>query len=133
MADLTSDFLGIKSPKPLAWQQAFTTHAERLSKLKNAIMAGRAADLRDLDRLESRFRSQLARYNAQFGDQALDLLEEALVRGVREQAVGEARGAVRARRARCCGTRRERLMRPRSTSAAVGVRWVRSRRRPVEP
>jgi phosphocarrier protein FPr len=33
-----------------AWQRAYTTHAERLSKLKNAIMAGRAADLRDVGR-----------------------------------------------------------------------------------
>ncbi|MGB5734795.1 MAG: phosphoenolpyruvate--protein phosphotransferase, partial [Thiohalocapsa sp.] len=33
-----------------AWQRAYTTHADRLSKLKNAIMAGRAADLRDVGR-----------------------------------------------------------------------------------
>lgn len=33
-----------------AWQSAYGTHAERLAKLKNEIMAGRAADLRDVGR-----------------------------------------------------------------------------------
>ncbi|WP_295399668.1 phosphoenolpyruvate--protein phosphotransferase [uncultured Thiocystis sp.] len=33
-----------------AWQRAYTTHAERLSRLKNEVMAGRAADLRDVGR-----------------------------------------------------------------------------------
>ncbi len=33
-----------------AWKQAYSTHAERLAKLKNEIMAGRAADLRDVGR-----------------------------------------------------------------------------------
>ena len=33
-----------------AWQRAYTTQAERLAKLKNAVMAGRAADLRDVGR-----------------------------------------------------------------------------------
>lgn len=33
-----------------AWQRAYSTHAERLAKLRNAIMAGRAADLRDVGR-----------------------------------------------------------------------------------
>ncbi len=33
-----------------AWQRAYTIHAERLAKLRNEIMAGRAADLRDVGR-----------------------------------------------------------------------------------
>jgi phosphoenolpyruvate-protein phosphotransferase len=33
-----------------AWQRAYATHAERLAKLKNEVMAGRAADLRDVGR-----------------------------------------------------------------------------------
>ncbi len=33
-----------------AWQRAYATHAERLAKLKNAVLAGRAADLRDVGR-----------------------------------------------------------------------------------
>jgi phosphocarrier protein FPr len=33
-----------------AWQSAYLTHAERLATLKNEIMAGRAADLRDVGR-----------------------------------------------------------------------------------
>ena len=33
-----------------AWQRAYTTHAERLARLKNEVMAGRAADLRDVGR-----------------------------------------------------------------------------------
>ena len=33
-----------------AWQRAYSTHAERLAQLRNEIMAGRAADLRDVGR-----------------------------------------------------------------------------------
>ena len=33
-----------------AWQRAYGTHAERLSRLRNELMAGRAADLRDVGR-----------------------------------------------------------------------------------
>jgi phosphocarrier protein FPr len=33
-----------------AWQQAYSTHAERLGRLRNQVMAGRAADLRDVGR-----------------------------------------------------------------------------------
>ena len=50
LIDIAESAIAKGKSAAFAWQRAYSTHAERLSKLKNAIMAGRAADLRDVGR-----------------------------------------------------------------------------------
>lgn len=50
LLDITESAIAKGKGAAFAWQQAYGTHAERLSRLKNAVMAGRAADLRDVGR-----------------------------------------------------------------------------------
>jgi len=50
LMDISDSAVAKGKSAAFAWQQAYLTHAERLSKLKNEIMAGRAADLRDVGR-----------------------------------------------------------------------------------
>jgi phosphocarrier protein FPr len=50
LIDIAESAIAKGKSAAFAWQRAYSTHAERLSKLKNAIMAGRAADLCDVGR-----------------------------------------------------------------------------------
>jgi phosphocarrier protein FPr len=50
LLDIAESAIAKGKSAAFAWQRAYTTHAERLAKLKNEIMAGRAADLRDVGR-----------------------------------------------------------------------------------
>ncbi len=50
LMDIAESAIAKGKSAAFAWQRAYSTHADRLSKLKNAIMAGRAADLRDVGR-----------------------------------------------------------------------------------
>ena len=50
LLDIAESALAKGKSAAYAWQRAYTTQAERLAKLKNAVMAGRAADLRDVGR-----------------------------------------------------------------------------------
>ena len=50
LLDIAESALAKGKSAAYSWQRAYTTQAERLAKLKNAVMAGRAADLRDVGR-----------------------------------------------------------------------------------
>jgi len=50
LLDIAESVLAKGKSAAYAWQRAYTTQAERLAKLKNVVMAGRAADLRDVGR-----------------------------------------------------------------------------------
>lgn len=48
LAEIADDCMARGKSAGFAWREAFTTHAERLAKLKNEVIAARAADLRDV-------------------------------------------------------------------------------------
>jgi len=48
LAEIADDCMARGKSAAFAWREAFTTHAERLAKLKNELIAARAADLRDV-------------------------------------------------------------------------------------
>ncbi len=50
LLDIAESALAKGKGAAFAWQRAYLTQAERLAKLKNEVMAGRAADLRDVGR-----------------------------------------------------------------------------------
>jgi multiphosphoryl transfer protein len=50
LLDIAESALAKGKSAAYAWQRAYLTQAERLARLKNAVMAGRAADLRDVGR-----------------------------------------------------------------------------------
>lgn len=50
LLDIAESALAKGKSAAYAWQRAYSTQAERLAGLKNAVMAGRAADMRDLGR-----------------------------------------------------------------------------------
>ncbi|UHD14358.1 phosphoenolpyruvate--protein phosphotransferase [Thiocapsa bogorovii] len=50
LMDIAESAIAKGKSAAFAWKSAFTTHADRLSQLKNEIMAGRAMDLRDVGR-----------------------------------------------------------------------------------
>jgi multiphosphoryl transfer protein len=50
LLDIADSAIAKGKSAAFAWQRAYSTHAERLAQLKNEIMAGRAADLRDVGR-----------------------------------------------------------------------------------
>ncbi len=50
LLDIAESALAKGKSAAYAWQRAYTTQAERLAKLKNLVMAGRAVDLRDVGR-----------------------------------------------------------------------------------
>jgi phosphoenolpyruvate-protein kinase (PTS system EI component) len=50
LMDIADSAIAKGKSAAFAWQRAYTTHAERLAGLKNEVMAGRAADLRDVGR-----------------------------------------------------------------------------------
>jgi multiphosphoryl transfer protein len=50
LLDIAESALAKGKSAAYAWQRAYSTQAERLAGLKNTVMAGRAADLRDLGR-----------------------------------------------------------------------------------
>ncbi|MCG6941567.1 MAG: phosphoenolpyruvate--protein phosphotransferase [Thiohalocapsa sp.] len=50
LLDIAESAIAKGKSAAFAWQRAYSTHAERLAGLKNEIMAGRAADLRDVGR-----------------------------------------------------------------------------------
>jgi phosphoenolpyruvate-protein kinase (PTS system EI component) len=50
LMDIAESAIAKGKSAAFAWQRAYSTHADRLAQLKNEIMAGRAADLRDVGR-----------------------------------------------------------------------------------
>jgi phosphocarrier protein FPr len=50
MMDIAESAIAKGKSAAFAWQRAYTTHAERLAQLRNALLAGRANDLRDVGR-----------------------------------------------------------------------------------
>ncbi len=50
MMDIAESAITKGKSAAFAWQRAYTTHAERLAQLRNALLAGRANDLRDVGR-----------------------------------------------------------------------------------
>jgi phosphocarrier protein FPr len=48
LLDIAESAIAKGKSAAFAWQRAYSTHAEQLAQLKNEIMAGRAADLRDV-------------------------------------------------------------------------------------
>ncbi len=50
LLDIAESAIAKGKSAAFAWRAAFTTHAERLAKLKNPLLAGRANDLRDVGR-----------------------------------------------------------------------------------
>ncbi len=50
LMDIADSAIAKGKSAAFAWQRAYATHAERLAGLKNEVMAGRAADLRDVGR-----------------------------------------------------------------------------------
>jgi phosphocarrier protein FPr len=50
LMDIAESAIAKGKSAAFAWQRAYTTHAERLSKLRNELLAGRANDLRDVGR-----------------------------------------------------------------------------------
>jgi len=50
LLELAQSAIGKGKSAAFSWQQAFTLHADRLSKLKSELMAARAGDLRDVGR-----------------------------------------------------------------------------------
>lgn len=50
LMDIAASCIAKGKSAAFAWQSAYRTHAERLAKLKNEVMAGRANDLRDVGR-----------------------------------------------------------------------------------
>jgi phosphocarrier protein FPr len=50
LMDIAESAIAKGKSAAFAWQRAYTTHAERLSQLRNELLAGRANDLRDVGR-----------------------------------------------------------------------------------
>ncbi len=50
MMDIAESAIAKGKSAAFAWHRAYTTHAERLAQLRNALLAGRANDLRDVGR-----------------------------------------------------------------------------------
>ena len=50
LLDLAISGISLGKSAPFAWRIAFTTYAEKLAKLKNEVLAGRANDIRDVGR-----------------------------------------------------------------------------------
>ena len=76
LLDLALSAVSAGKSAPFAWKQAFTTYADKLAKLKNELLAGRANDIRDIGRRVLRLLTGVKEAALEVPDNAILIAEE---------------------------------------------------------
>ncbi|GGP25780.1 phosphoenolpyruvate--protein phosphotransferase [Silvimonas amylolytica] len=76
LLDLALSAISAGKSAPFAWKQAFTAYADKLSKLKNELLAGRANDIRDVGRRVLRLLTGVKEAALEVPDNAILIAEE---------------------------------------------------------